>query len=257
MGNLFRMDLYRMVRAKAFYVCLGIAFLLALISAPAEKLLFTLAKTLSSEVNEEFVTRINLSDLLSEPFPMMTLLLLMLSLCYFYYADVENGYIKNIAGQMPMKGFTVLSKFLATAVHNLMFVAAAIIANVIGTLVVRQIVVDDQVLDSIRVLFLKLLLLQSLCAILLLMVATFRSKSLGMILAVLFGLGFVMPLIYQAINEGLKQIFGQDTNIVQYMPDVVMGQKPLDTVKAVTVAVITGVVFLLPAIRIFDRKDVK
>ena len=41
------------------------------------------------------------------------------------------------------------------------------------------------------------------------------------------------------------------------MPDIVMGEKPMDTLKAVAVALIWGAVFLLPAIRIFDRKDDK
>ena len=36
-----------------------------------------------------------------------------------------------------------------------------------------------------------------------------------------------------------------------------MDEKPLDTLKALVVAVVTERVFLLPAIRIFDRKDVK
>ena len=36
-----------------------------------------------------------------------------------------------------------------------------------------------------------------------------------------------------------------------------MGEKPLDTVKAILVAVVTGGIFLPLAIRIFDRKDVK
>ena len=73
--------------------------------------------------------------------------------------------------------------------HNLCFAAAGIIGNLIGTVLVQRIVMDAGVADSIRVLVLKLLLVQSLCAILVLVVSTLRSKSLGMILAVLFGLG--------------------------------------------------------------------
>ena len=256
MGKLIRMDLYRMLKSKSFLVCLAIAFVLALVNAPVAKLMYTLANTLSTEINETFPAEVNLSGILSDPFPMMGLMLALLSLCFFFYVDVENGYIKNIAGQMPMKGFTVLSKFTASAVHNLCFAAVGIIGNLIGTILVQRIIMDAGVADSIRVLALKLLLVQSLCSILVLVVSTLRSKSLGMILAVLFGLGLT-SLIYMGINEGLKPIFGQNTDISSIMPDTVMNEKPLDTLKALTVAVVTGIIFLLPAIRIFDKKDVK
>lgn len=256
MGKLIRMDLYRMLKSRAFLVCLILTFVLALANAPLAKLMFTLANSLSAEINETFAAEADLSGILGEPFPMVNAMLALLSLCYFFYADVENGYIKNIAGQMPMKGFTVLSKFQAAVVHNLIFAAAGIIGNLIGTLIVQRVVADAGVTDSVRVLLLKLLLFQSLCAILLLVVSTLRSKSLGMILAVLFGLGLT-SLLYMGINEGLKPIFGQATDISKYMPDTVMGEKPLDTMKAILVALVTGGVFLPLAIRIFDRKDVK
>ena len=88
------------------------------------------------------------------------------------------------------------------------------------------------------------------------MVSTFRSKSLGMILAVLFGLGLT-PLIYLGINEALAQVFGKGFDISKYMPDTVMGEKPLDTVKAIVVSAVATGIFLPLAIRVFDRKDVK
>ena len=256
MGKLIRMDLYRMVKFRSFPICLIIAFALALADAPFGKLMFTLASSLSSTISEAFPAEVNLSDILRVPFPMINQMLMLLSLCAFYYADVENGYIKNIAGQMPMKGFTVLSKFIATAVHNIIFAAAGIIGNLIGAMIVQRVVMDGGMLESVRVLVLKLLLLHSICAILLLTVATLQSKSLGMILAVVFGMGMT-PLVYSGINEALKPLFGEGTDIRPFMPDCVMNETPLSTVKALAVAVVTGAIFLFPAIRIFDRKDVK
>ena len=161
-----------------------------------------------------------------------------------------------MAGQMPMKGFTILSKFQASIVHNLIFAVAGIAGNLIGTMLVQRLIVDGEVLDSIRVLVLKLLLVQSISAILLLVVTTLHSKSLGMILAVLFGLQLT-PLIYLGLNQGLKRIFGEGTDIALYMPDTVMGENPLNPLKSLAVALGFGAVFLISAIRIFDRKDVK
>ena len=137
MGKLIRMDLYRMLKSKTFLICLLLAFLLALGNAPFEKLMFTLASSLSTDINETFATEVSLSGILSDPFPLFNLMLALLSLCWFFHADVENGYIKNIAGQMPMKGFTVLSKFIAASVHNIIFAAAGIIGNLAGGFIIR------------------------------------------------------------------------------------------------------------------------
>ena len=256
MAKLIRMDLYRMLKSRSFLICLLLTFVLSLASSPLSKLLFTLALTFSPQVNERFPSEKTFSSILNDPFPLMGLLLVLLSLCYFFYADVENGYIKNIAGQMPTKGFTILSKFIAALVHNVIFTVAGLIGNVIGTLIVMRITMDADVLTGLRDVALRLLLLQSLTAILLLVVSACGSKSLGMILAVLFGLQLT-PLIYLGLNQGLKRIFGEGTDIALYMPDTVMGENPLNPLKSLAVALGFGAVFLISAIRIFDRKDVK
>ena len=256
MADLIRMELYRMRKSRAFIVCLALAFVLALAGSPLAKLMHTLASSLSSEALAPFPASAELAGILKDPFPMMNLMLALLSLCWFFYADVENGYIKNVAGQMPMKGYTVLAKFAAAMVHSLVFAVVGIAANLLGTALVQRIAADGDVLDSVRMLFLRLLLLQSLCSALLLVVSTLRSKSLGMILAVLFGLGLT-PLIYLGIDEGLGALFGKDVDIGRYMPDRVMKEDPLDTVKALLVSAVGCCLFLVPAVRIFDRKDVK
>ena len=90
MGKLIRMDLYRMLKSKTFIVCLILVFALSLINAPLAKLLYTLANSLSPEINETFAAEANLSGILSDPFPMMGMMLLLLSLCFFFHADMEN-----------------------------------------------------------------------------------------------------------------------------------------------------------------------
>ena len=80
MGKLIRMDLYRMMKSKAFLICLLLAFLLALGNAPFEKLMFTLANSLSSEINETFAADVSLSVILSDTFPLFNLMLTLLSL---------------------------------------------------------------------------------------------------------------------------------------------------------------------------------
>ena len=255
MTNLLRMDLYRMRKAKGFRICLLLVFLLALSATPLEALLLYLARLISTEVGS--LDDVKLSEILGSPLSSLNAMLTLLSACFFYYADVENGYVKNIAGQMPKRGYTILSKFLATAPHNLIFMAAAIIGSILGALPFQRFAVDGAVLKGLGTLVSKLLLLQGICAILLLFTASLRSKSLGTVFAVLFGTG-ILFLAYMGIDAGLDQLLPKKSfSIADYMPDQLFRESRPDAVAALLVAAVTICVFLWLAVRIFDKKDVK
>ena len=256
MGKLLRMDLYRMRKAKSFWVCLILAFLFGLLSTPGVKLMTVVAGLVSNEKNL-FPATADLSGIIKAPFPILNAMLALLSVNSFFYADVENGYIKNIAGQMPKRGYTIFSKFLAVIPHNLLFIIVGVGGNLIGTIVFQKIIVDGAVLEACGILLLKLLLIQSLCTILLLVTATFQSKSFGTVLAVLFGLGLLF-LVYTGIDAGLDQLWPKKSfSIVSYMPDQLLDSASPDAVRSLVVSAVTIVIFLFPSIRIFDKKDVK
>jgi hypothetical protein len=250
------MDLYRMRKAGSFRVCLLLVFLLALSATPLEALLLSLARLFTAD-GSGMEESAKLSDFLGSPLSSLNAMLTLLSICGFFYADVENGYVKNIAGQMPKRGYTVLSKFLASIPHNLVFVAVAIVGGILGTLPFQRITMDGAVLESLWILVLKLLLLEGICAILLLFTASLRSKSLGTVFAVLFGTG-ILVLAYMGIDAGLNQILPKKRfSVADYMPDQLFRDSRPDTVAALLVSAVTICLFLWLAIRIFDRKDVK
>jgi len=261
MANLFRMDLYRMFKAKSFKVCLIVSFLLSLGRMPAVKLLEMIARMVASEGQkiQGLAGTANLSEILADPLSAFAVIPLLISVVLFFYADMENGYIKNIAGQMPKRGFSILSRFLASIVHNGIFLIACVIGNLAGTILFQRIVADSAVVTGLLCFLLKWMLLQSLCAILLLAAASFRSKSLGMVLAVMFGLG-AMSLLYLAIDQGLNALFKNFGGIAPYMPDTLLGSVSIEepqTLRAILSAAITTAIFLPLSIRVFDRRDVK
>jgi hypothetical protein len=133
---------------------------------------------------------------------------------------------------------------------------AALAGNLIGTLPFQRIVAESSVPESIGLFLLRLLLMVSICAILLLVTASFRNKSLGMILAVLLGLP-LMTLIYLGINTGLSQLFKDFKGIDPYMPDQVLREPKPETVRALLVAAVTIGIFLPLSVRVFDKKDIK
>ncbi len=255
MGNLIRMDIYRMRKAKSFWACIITAFVFALGQTPMLKLLAVLGKMLTGD--EIIFPAASLADIFREPFPLLNAMLVLLSACFFCYADVENGYIKNIAGQMPKRGFTVLSKFIALIGHNLAFMLLGVIGNLAGTAIVQRITLEGDILGGLLVFVEKFLLIQSICAILVLVTASFRSKSLGIVLAVLMGMG-LLGVLYGAIDAGLNQLLRlQGFSISNYMPDQLLNRASPDALTSILVSVVVTAIFLPLAIRVFDRRDVK
>ena len=256
MGNLIRMDLYRMRKAKSFWVCLILAFCVALVSTPLSRLLFSVGELLGVEV-DLFPKQAMLSDIIRDQPGGLGVMMCLLSVCSFFYADMENGYVKNIAGQMPKKGFTVFSKYLSSIPHSLLFMLASVIGSLIGTVIFQKIVVNAELVDALRVFVLRLLLIESLCAVLLLFTAVIQSKSLGTTFAVLFGMG-LLSLVYYGIDMGLNKIFTKKSfSIDEYMPDMLLQESKPETVKTLLVSAAVICLFLWLSVRIFDKKDVK
>ena len=256
MSNLIRMDLHRMFRARSFKVCLVLALLFGFCGMPFLKLFSMLLEFFPGTPEGLVPQSVDLSSILSEMFPLFNGILLMFSVCYFFYADIEYGFIKNIAGQMPKKGFTILSKFLAAIVHNLIFIAVGIIGNVIGHVLFVKINVDSDVIKTIGALGVRFLLLQGICALLLLVTASLRSKTFGMVLSVILSSGS-MKLLYVSIDTGIGLLLKRSVQIERYMPDQLMVQQFPKLIPALPVAAVTILLFLLLAVWVFDHRDVK
>ena len=257
MTNLIKMDLHRMFKSRSFRVCLILAAVFGFIGMPAIKLSSMLLRMIPGAGNLDALVpqSVTLSSLLSSPFPVMNCFLILLSVCYFCYADMEHGYIKNIAGQMPKKGYTILSKYFAVILHNLIFIAVGIAANTIGNVLFAKLIVDKDVLKSAGALGVRFLLLMGLCAILVLVTASLRSKTFGIVLSVVFG--FQMTnLIYISIDTAVLMGLKKTIEIEKYMPDELMWNTAPKLIPALPVAAVTIAVFLFLAIRIFDRRDV-
>lgn len=253
MRNLIRMDNYRMLRQGSVRVCLLLALVFALADTPVTVLLERLL-AFTGEIPE--TKSVPLAAILGNPFPMVNAMLLFLAVCGYYYADIEGGFIKNIAGQMPKRGYAVLSKFLASGLLTLIFALAGILGELLGTLPFRTIVMNGNLGKCLGELVLRLFLAVSINAILLLCVSTLRIKSLGTTLAVLFGTGLT-GLIYLGISSGVNRLLKTNISLADYMPDQLLNASHPGTAVSLISGAVTLALFLTLAIRIFDRRDVK
>ena len=116
---------------------------------------------------------------------------------------------------------------------------------------------ESGVMSSVGTFALKFLLMQSICAILLLVSSSLRNKSLGTVLAVLLGTG-LLSLVYLGIDAGLAKLLPNiDFSISEYMPDQLLSASKPAALDSILSSAATIAVFLPLAIRIFDKKDVK
>lgn len=150
MGNVIKMDLYRLVKSLSFKICLIIVFLLNLIDGPLEKIMFNLGKSLAenSEDSEralaelgEWNSTFHLGNVLASQLGIICTAVFLLCIVWFCYADIQHGYIKNIAGQLPSRGHTIVSKFVVIQFTTLMFYAVTIIGSTVGQLIVAVITI--------------------------------------------------------------------------------------------------------------------
>ena len=256
MLNLIRMDLYRMHRGMGFKVTLILAALFAIAMTPFGWAMTQLGN-LFADTQIPFDKTAPLAGILSDPFPFVNAMLALIAAGNFFFADIEVGYIKNIAGQMPKRGYTVLSRYIASMVQCLLFMAVGMIGNLIGTAILQRITLEGDLLGSLRILALRFLLLQACSAILLLFAAGFRTKSLTTVMAVLMGSG-LLYLVYTGIDLGVSRLFPQKGfSISDYMPDQLLGAANPKTLDALIVSAVTIGVFLPLSIRLFDKRDVK
>ncbi|MBQ9673566.1 MAG: ABC transporter permease [Ruminococcus sp.] len=256
MGNLVKMDWYRLRKSKMFIISLIVTFVLNCAWIVGCHLLINFFKL------EEINDKMDLSESISNPFSFGILMVLMfVSISTFAYADIANGYIKNIAGQVPNKGITVISKFIVIGIHNIIFFVAGSASIVIGNVISGTLIVDNQVFAGILTLLIKWLLSMAISSILLFVTTGLKSKTFASIVGVLLGSGFLF-LVYMGLDSAISNIFKiNDFNISDYAPDQLIREVNVAAntavVNAIIVSVVCIVVFLTITVKVFNRKDVK
>ncbi len=251
MGNLIKMDWYKLRTSLFFNVMLIVTFVINLACAIAFPVITRMFMPNSA------VQEIQFSSILAKPMALDILPILMLiSLVSFSYSDNANGFIKNIAGQLPNKGYIVISKFVVSAIHNLIFMVALFISTTIGAFVTGKVVFDNDIPAGIATFFIKWLITLAFSAILLFITTGLRNKIFASILGVLLGSGF-LSLVYL----GLNTLFQYKIDINAYAPDMLFTQVNAITnvfiLNAILVSVICIAVFIPLSYKIINMRDVK
>ena len=177
------------------------------------------------------------------------IILMFASLVSFSYADIANGYIKNIAGQLPHKSSTIISKFIVIGLHNLLFLAVGSLTNTLGNLMLSgmgmiHFVNDGMALQAILTLLLKWMLSMALASILMFVTIGIKNKILASIVGVIIGTGS-LGLAYMGLSTAADTVFRTDGFVGE------------DVTEAVIVSLVCIAIFMTLTVKVFDRSDVK
>ncbi len=141
----------------------------------------------------------------------------------FVNAEQKNGYIKNIAGQIPGRYMLALSKFAAVAVQTAVLIAVYVLSGMIfGAVIFKERFVFGTagaavVLRSLAMQYLLHLAFGSLIAAVCLLT---RSAAFSMTSGILLACG-VFVLVSNLINRGVHALgaFAEGFDLNRYLPD--------------------------------------
>ena len=287
MRNLIRMDLYRMRKARGFWVLLILTFVLSFAAIGLTKGFDALLQLTGEDTTSfRFLSeKVALSEIIANPFPtlmgimpMMTPMLMFLSACIFFGADSSRGYIRNTIGLMPSRAHTILSRFFSIMVHNALFMFVGFLGTLAANVMFRQIVAEGPVQGfsllteilspqsqatlltipaGILTFLTKYVLTLALSTVLLWLVGARGSKGFGTIGAVLFGSGMLSAL-WQLISLGVNYLAKtSDFDLSLYMPDQLLYS--VTPLQPYTILMAVGLLALSLFLSVwsFNKRDLK
>lgn len=256
MRNLIKMELYKLRTSKLFIIFLAVL--------AAANVIITVASTLlmNALAQGAALPKMQLSAAFTNPFSLGILtMLIYISAVSFLYLDFSDGYIKNIAGQVPNRGNIVIAKFITVAVHNLIFFLAATLGNLLGGVIIGMVADTENLGAAILTFGVKWLLSLAICAILMFFAVGLRSKVIALILGVMFALN-ALSLLYMGVDALIANVFKTtDFSLGNYMPDSLFGAVNAVENSLVANGIIVAVVFIAAFYILtylsFKKKDIK
>lgn len=282
MLNLIKMDLYRLVRSKSFWVMIIITAVVAFISAFLTNYSFESIESITDSENmtsigidmdEESDTAMSIgftaefneldnvlggdtvyfTEYFNYDFSALTVLLFCAIFPpIFVNAEQKYGYIKNIAGQLPNRGMLVIPKLCAVAVQVLVIFAVYLIVSPLScSILFGDRLVFDFSAEFIKVFALHFLLHYAFAVVVTAVTILLRGSALSMTFGIIVS-GGVTTFIYKFADIVLHKIgFSEDFSIGNFAIESCVGDISTQIAGGDLARVIlVGAVFLTASIAV-------
>ena len=273
MLNLIKMDFYRLLHSKIIKVGAIVAAILAFVGMLFNlgvlelfKLSFEGDPASAESVSFIFpiiawLDGVDFADVVFTGTNFLSLFVSCMMVASFIGAEQSCGYIKNIAGQLPDRSMTVVSKFIVTCIIQLLILLIyTVICALCSAMFFSKYINAYSTVALIEGLLLRFLLFCAIDAIVVFFCTLTKSHSIAMVVGAIFGIG-VTSIVYLAAN-GLLGMLKININLADFMPDGINGLMSVSNlgtiaVKAVVVSIVFIAGFLTSAIILFKKRDVK
>ncbi len=280
MLNCIKMDLYRMVKMKSFYVILlvimaSIAFTTYLENAVPEDKEYVLSEeelegtTQPENINfgmsvyvagEEDGTATVYDFFYANAQAKFTALFLAIFTVIFSTADMTGGYLKNIAGQVKKRWWLLVSKSCVVFIYSFLilflFVAFQAVCN--GIFLGNASWGDTKLLGMA---FLSQLFLSFAFGMICMMAAiVIKNNLFSMTFSILLSMNF-MVIFYSLIDKIIGKLGVKDFHLIEYTVTGHMAMLSKELIgKDVAEAVLVSVIFILASFlitgRVFEQRDI-
>lgn len=288
MLNLMRMDLHRLVRTFSFWVMIGVTIFIAFFSAymtdydvnSQDDTVVGSTGFFESETSPEDADvifgihmetdpswadgNIDFTDYINSN--MSSLLLAILCVIFpplFVNAEQKNGFVKNIAGQLPNRGMLILSKLFTAAVQVLVIFGVFTMSTaVMGAVLWGDRLVLESVSDFTKIFGLHYLLHFSFASFAIALTVLLRSAGFSMTFGILCTTG-ITSLLYGFVNILIQRGGGPaDFNIGSYTLESCIAIVNAELSGAdLTRVIIVGAAFLIVSalcgMMVMHKRDVR
>lgn len=273
MFNLIKMDLRRLTRTKSFWIMIAVVVLMSAMSVYMTDVTRNLQQDyyaesggffVAVEAQSEWAGKIDFSKLISIDTTGMTLALLCaIFVPLFVNAEQKNGYIKNIAGQLPNRSALVLSKLVAVAVQVLVIFATYILSMaILGKIFWGADLGLESVGGFAKMVSLHYLLHVSFATVIMALTIFLRGSGLAMTYGILAS-STMTSLVYVLVDTllhkcGISDKFSVGNYAIENCIGIVspdLAGKDLARVLVVGIAFL--VAFAAAAMAVMQKRDVK
>ena len=280
MLNYLKMDFYRMRKTKTFWIYSIIIFAITffipiIVRVFLNMISYGLTETVTTEaaieseiefspMSDLIPSSIDFSAILKAPFGGMTAIVVfpLVFAANFFYADIANGYIKNLVGRTPRISKLAISKYLVVFVEIFFAFVTGLVGTFLGNLIAYGVTFDSKIGWGLLEFLTKLLIAWAMASFVLLFAAALRTRALSIVIAVFLGTG-MFSLLFTPLSFAIQQITkNYDFQLNAYIPDQLFlltdfEYANISLLNGVISSVVLIALCLFLTIFIIGKKDIK